>query len=246
VTLTFKIVIFIGALAALPGPVLAGSIHVAAAANLTAAASKLGAECQAQTGVEAVFSYGSTAQLAAQIENGAPFDVFLAADAVHVAQLARRKVIEPGSRAIYANGVLALWIPSPATPVNALADLASARVRVIAVAKPELAPYGSASIDALQHAGLLDRVRSRIVYSENISMAKQYGETGNADAVFTAQSLLLQAPGKVIPVDPKLYTSIAQELGIVAASTHKTDAARFVAFIRGPRGREILSSFGYR
>jgi molybdate transport system substrate-binding protein len=241
VTVTFKIVAFL-----LAGTALQAAINVATASNLTEVAQVLGAQFEARTGIRVVFSYGSTAQLTTQIENGAPYDVFLAADAAHVEQLERRKLLQPHSRAVYATGVLVLWIPSAAPAVNNIKDLGSSSIRVIAVAKPELAPYGSAAIEALRRSGILEAVRSKIVYSDSINMAKQYGATGNADAVFTAWSLVKNAPGHVFQVDATLYRPITQELGLISASAHKTEAARFIEFVLGANGREILTSFGYR
>jgi molybdate transport system substrate-binding protein len=238
VTVTFKYVALL--LAAILFPVSAGQINVAAASNLTEVARTLGSQFEARTGISVVFSFGSTAQLTMQIENGAPFDAFLAADSTHIEQLERKHLLVPGSRARYADGVLALWIPSGS--VTQLQDLVLPQVRVIAVAKPELAPYGAAAMEALRQAGVLDKVRSKIVYSDSISMAKQYGVTGNADAVFTARSLLLNEQGKVIPVNAKL----PQELAIIGASARKTDAAKFTAFVQSPEGRKILTNSGYK
>lgn len=221
-------------------------ITIAAASNLTEVAQVLGTRFESQTGIQAVFSFGSTAQLAQQIENGAPFDIFLAADAEHVQELDRKGLLAPGSRASYADGVLALWMPSASMPVRRIEDLSVPQVRVIAVAKPELAPYGEAAMEALRGAGILDRVKAKIVYSDNISMAKQYGVSGNADAVFTAYSLVLKEQGKVIRIDEKLHRPITQDLGIVAASPHKADAARFTDFVLRGGGPAILSDFGYQ
>lgn len=222
------------------------NINIAAAANLTDVAQVLGTRFEAATGIHPVFSFGSTAQLTQQIENGAPFDVFLAADVEHVQELDGKKLLSPGSRAAYANGVLALWVPSAATPVNRIEDLTSPQVRVIAVAKPELAPYGAASMEALTAAGILDRVKAKIVYSDNISMAKQYGASGNADAVFTAYSLVMKETGKVIRIDEKLHRPITQELGVIAASQHKADAGKFTDFVLHGDGRAILTESGYQ
>lgn len=221
-------------------------ITIAAAANLTEVAQELGARFEAQTGIHVVFSFGSTAQLTQQIENGAPFDVFLAADAEHVQELDRKGLLVPRTRAAYANGVLALWSPSAAVPINRIEDLASPQVRVIAVAKPELAPYGAATMEALRQAGILDKVQAKIVYSDNINMAKQYGASGNADAVFTAYSLVLKERGKVIRIDEKLHSPIIQELGVVATSAHKAEAAKFTDFILHGKGGAILGDFGYQ
>jgi molybdate transport system substrate-binding protein len=219
---------------------------VAAAANLTEVAQELGTGFESETGLHVTFSFGSTAQLTQQIENGGPFDVFLAADAEHVQELDRKGLLVPNSRAAYANGVLALWVPSKAIPINRIDDLTLPQVRVIAVAKPELAPYGAATMETLRQAGILDKVKAKIVYSDNINMAKQYGTSGNADAVFTAYSLVLKEGGKVIRIDEKMHRPITQELGIIGASAHKDDAARFTDFILHGKGRTILGSFGYQ
>jgi molybdate transport system substrate-binding protein len=220
-------------------------INIAAAANLTAIAPELGSRFEAETGIHPVFSFGSTAQLSQQIENGAPFDVFLAADVEHVHELEKKKLLAPGSRAAYADGVLALWVPSTKITVNQIEDLLMPQVHVIAVANPQLAPYGAATIQTLQSAAILEKVRSKIVYADNINMAKQYGATGNADVVFTAYSLVLKENGKVIQISEKLHQPITQDLGIIAASTHKAEAAKFTAFILRGNGRGVLSGSGY-
>ena len=126
-------------------------IVVAAAANLTEAFRALGPIFEAETGVHPVFSFASTAQLAQQIEYAAPFDVFAAADSLHVDQLDRKGLLVAGTRAVYAQGILALWIPPGAkASVKRMEDLTVPEVRVIAMAKPELAPYGEAAVAALK------------------------------------------------------------------------------------------------
>jgi molybdate transport system substrate-binding protein len=222
-------------------------ITIAAAANLTAVFQRLGPQFEGETGIHPIFSFASTAQLAHQIENSAPFDVFAAADAEHVDELDRKGFLVPGSRAVYATGILALWIPPNSNAaVTRIEELTSPSVRVIAVANPELAPYGQATIETLQHAGILASVKSKIVYAENISMAKQYGTSNNADAVFTAYSLVLHETGRVIEVDEKLHQPIVQELGIVAKSRRRDAARKFVQFLVTGTGRSILLNSGYR
>jgi molybdate transport system substrate-binding protein len=219
---------------------------IAAAANLTQVFQQLGPPFEQQTGIHPVFSFGSTAQLARQVENSAPFDVIAAADSQHIDELDRKGLLVPGSRAVYATGVLAVWIPphSHATVTRVL-DLASPTVSIIAVAKPELAPYGEATVATLQRLGIWDAVKSKIVYAENISMAKQFGTSNNADAVFTAYSLVLKESGRVIPVDERLHRPITQELGIVRRSQHSMEARRFVDFLLTGSGRQVLLSYGY-
>jgi molybdate transport system substrate-binding protein len=234
--------------------VLAGVAHgqrrevtVGAAANLSDVFREVGSAFEAASGIHPVFSFASTAQLSVQIENGAPFDVFAAADIEHVEQLEKTGLLTAGSRAVYATGILALWIPPHSKAVvNRPEDLAQPGVKVIALAKPELAPYGMAARETLQKLGIWDKVGPKIVYADNISMAKQYGSSGNADAVFTAYSLVLREPGKVIQVSEALHAPIRQAVGIVAASKHQDAARAFVNFLLTGKGRDILRGSGYR
>lgn len=221
-------------------------LTIAAAANLTDVFKHLGPRFEADTGVHPVFSFASTAQLTQQIENAAPFDVFAAADSEHVAELEQKGMLLAGSRAVYARGVLALWIPAGKAAIERIRDLTRPDVHVIAVAKPELAPYGQATLDTLQNLGIWEQVKPKIVYAENISMAKQYGQSKNADAVFTAYSLVLHETGKIIQVDEALHKPINQELGIVAKSNRQEAARKFVAFLLTGAGKVILASYGYQ
>jgi molybdate transport system substrate-binding protein len=240
------------ALASLSGcrsdqPAAKPELTIAAAANLTDVFKHLGPRFEADTGIHPVFSFASTAQLTRQIENAAPFDVFAAADSQHVAELDQKGMLASGSRAVYARGVLALWIPeSSKAGIQRMQDLTLKGVRVIAIAKPELAPYGQASVDTLVKLGIWERVKPKVVYAENISMAKQYGQSKNADAVFTAYSLVLHEGGKVIQVDEALHKPIDQELGIMAKSNRQEAARKFVAFLLTGAGKVILAGYGYQ
>ena len=230
-----------------PGQTPKREVTVAAAANLSEVFQGLGPRFEAATGIHPVFSFASTAQLALQIENSAPYDVYAAADVEHVEQLEKKGLLVPGSRVVYATGILALWIPpGSAAKIDGLDGLVQPAVKVIALAKPELAPYGLAARETLQRLGIWDRVQSRVVYADNINMAKQYGSSGNADAVFTAYSLVLKEAGKVIRVDEKLHNPIDQALGIVAASKRRDTAQQFVDFLLKGQGRRILGDSGYR
>lgn len=221
-------------------------LTVAAAANLMDVFGEVGRVFQAKTGVEVVFSYGSTAQLATQIDNGAPFDLFAAADAEHVDSLVMTRKLTRDSRAIYALGQLALWMPEgEQSGVHELKDLAGKEIRFIAIAQPELAPYGQATVEVLKGAGLWDAVQPKLVYGTSISMAKQYAASGSANAAFTAYSLVLHEKGTVLKIDPKLYRPIEQAMGIVAASAHQEEAKQFRSFLLGAEGRAILASNGY-
>jgi molybdate transport system substrate-binding protein len=227
-------------------PEPAAQLTVAAAANLTDVLGQVGRAFQAKTGVEVVFSYAATAQLAQQIDNGAPFDLFAAADTEHVDSLVASGKLTAASRAVYAVGQLALWIPKgEQTGVRELQDLKRPQIRFVAVAQPELAPYGQAAIETLKNASLWGAVEPKLVYAASISQAKQLGATGNADAAFTAYSLVLHDAGTVLKIDPRLYRPIEQALAIVATSPQAAQAQQFRAFLLGQEGRSILSQNGY-
>ena len=228
-----------------PPPEKAG-ITVAAAANLTDVFGRVGPRFESATGIHPTFSFASTAQLARQIESDAPFDVIAAADSEHVAELDRKGYLAPESRAVYARGVLALWVPvASKAKIQRVEDLTRPEVQVIAIAKPDLAPYGQASVDALQKLGIWERVQSKVVYAENINMARQYGQSHNADAVFTAYSLVLHEAGQIIKVHASLHKPIDQELGIVAKSKQQDAAKKFIDFLLNGEGKSMLASYGY-
>ena len=240
-------VVLLGSCATQRGPEpVNGALTVAAAANLTAVFSEVGQAFQARTGVAVVFSYGATAQLAQQIDNGAPFDLFAAADTKHVDDLVSTRKLVGESRRVYALGQLALWIPSAEqNEFRELKDLVTPQIRFIAIAQPELAPYGFAAVEALKNAHLWDRVQSKIVYANSVNMAKQLAASGNAEAAFTAYSLVLNERGTVLKIDPHLYRPLEQAMAIVASSARIEEAKKFQSFLAGPEGRAILTKSGY-
>jgi len=219
---------------------------VAAASNLTGVLDEIASNFTKETGARVVISYGSTAQLAQQIENAAPFDVFLAADVGHVDALVQKQYVLPDTRASYARGALALWIPKgDILGVAGLPDLSKRSVRFVSVANPATAPYGKAAVEALRKAKIWTKVEPKVVYATNISMAKQYAGSGNADVALTAYSLVLHEAGKVLLVDPSLYAPIDQALGVVAASKNAATAKRFAAYILDTAGQTVLKTHGY-
>ena len=221
-------------------------LTVAAAANLTDVFSEVGGRFKAKTGVDVIFSYGPTAELAQQIENGAPFDLFAAADTEHIDALVSRGKLTGDSRAVYALGQLALWIPQgERIGIRDLRDLGKQQVRFIAIAQPALAPYGQATVEALKNAGLWGATQRKLVYANSINMAKQMAATGNADVAFTAYSLVLRDSGIVAKVDPTLYRPIQQTLAIVTSSERPGEAKQFRSFLLGLEARAILAEHGY-
>lgn len=216
---------------------------MAAAANLTQVFEEVGKSFTAETQIPVMFSYGPTATLARQVEEKAPFDVFAAADKEHVEALVKSGRIIAGTNAVYGRGQLALWTPKGG--IAQLKDITEPRFKFVAIAQPDLAPYGQAAVETLKAANLWDTVQPKLVYASSISQAKQLAASGNADVAFAAYSLVLKDSGSVLKIDPKLYAPIDQAIGVVADSDHEPEARRFVDFIMGPRGTEILTKNGY-
>lgn len=218
-------------------------IFVAAAANLSDALEELGQRFERTHHIRVIPAYGATGNLARQIQEGAPYDIFAAADVRHVKDLAARNVIDPESVRVYARGRLVLtW--SGDTGIQRIEDLASLAIKRIAIPRPDLAPYGAAAEEALRHAGIWNEVQSKIVYAENVAQAKQYASTGNVDVAFTPLSLI--RPGdRYVEISPGLFSPIEQAIGIVSTSSASRAAHEFVDFITGPEGQAILSQHGY-
>jgi molybdate transport system substrate-binding protein len=214
-------------------------LTVAAAANLTKVFAEMGRDFERDSGIAVVFSFAATGDLTRQAENAAPFDVFAAADVEHIHQLEKEGLVDPGTARVYARGQLALI-----GRVRSLQDLTSDTVRFVAIAKPDTAPYGRAAVEALKASGLWKAVEPKVVYAENINISRQYAATGNADAAFTAYSLVL-GEGQPILIDPKLYSPIEQGMGVLKASAHAAEARRFVEYVMGPAGQRLLEQNGY-
>lgn len=218
-------------------------IIVAAAANLTEAFEEVGGRFTAKTGVRVTNSFGATADLAKQVESGAPFDVFAAADVRHAEALDAKGLLAEGSRAVYARGRLVLWFPRGGGA--RVEDLAGGGVSKVALAKPELAPYGEAAVEALRALDLWGRVEPKVVYAQNVAQAKQFAATGNAEAAFLPRSLIKPDEGAAVLLDAALHRPIDQALGVVRASKNQAAARRFAEFVLGDEGQAILERYGY-
>jgi molybdate transport system substrate-binding protein len=222
------------------------NLTIAAAANLTDAFAELGPKFTDNTGIHVVFSFGATADLAKQIENGAPFDVFTAADTEHVEQLETKGLLTPGSRALYARGRLVMWLP-PGSSLNAdrIQDITAKPFERIAIAKPDVAPYGRATVESLQALGIWNAVAGRVIYGQNVSQTKQYVATGNAEVGFIPLALVKAGEGKYIEVGDELHQPIDQALGIIRESTKQAASQKFINFLMSSDGQELMSRYGY-
>lgn len=234
-------------LALVCGPVLAAeTITIAVASNFSRPAAALAAEFTGTTGVIVRISNGSTGKLYAQIVNGAPFDVFLAADTERPMLLEESGHAVAASRFTYAQGALVLWSRDAPDCLAVLADESSGR---IALANPKTAPYGMAAVEFLDAEGGWEAVSARAVYGENINQTLQFLATGNAIVGFIAKSQLgapqLPEPGCVWEVPVSSHTVIEQQAVLLAHSASNRNARLFVEYLRSDDAREIIGRHGY-
>jgi molybdate transport system substrate-binding protein len=221
-------------------------ITVAAAANLSDAFAALAQQFQTDTGTKVVYNFASTAELSQQVENGAPFDVIAAADVEHIDQLEVKGLFLPGTKAVYARGRLALWTPPGSSArLNQVEDITSPSVDRIAIAKPDLAPYGRAALESLRALNIWQIVEPKIVYGQSVSQAKQYAASGNAQAAFIPVSLIRPNEGSYITVDEKLHAPIRQAIAVLKTSQKQDAARKFVDYVTGEKGQALLRRYGY-
>jgi molybdate transport system substrate-binding protein len=193
-------------------------------------------------------SYGATGKFYAQIKNGAPYDVLLAADDTTPARMATEGLAQTASRFTYAVGKLVLWSKKPGY-VDARGEVLKGSFGKLAIANPKLAPYGVAAQETLQKLGLWRGVQDRIVMGENISQTLQFADTGAADLAFVAMSQTVR-DGKPVGgsswiVPQALYTPIRQDAIVLAQPQDQTATAAFMAYLKSPRAITVIRSFGY-
>jgi molybdate transport system substrate-binding protein len=223
---------------------------IAVAANMKDAFLTIQNEFKADNKADFRVVYGSSGNITAQILNGAPFSLFISADESYPLELVKRKMaVDEGK--VYAIGKIALLSKKSngITLGSSKAELTKAikQANKIAIAKPELAPYGKAAVDYLKAEGLWDLAKDKLVYGDNISMATMYIASGSADLGFTALSLAL-APGiaketQHLVLNPALYEPIRQRM--VLMKNAPRDAVALYQFMQSPKAQSILRSFGY-
>ncbi len=186
------------------------------------------------------FVLGSSGQLAAQIRNGAPYDLFLSASLQYVRELESTGHLVPGSVAVYATGRLGLW--SRDGKVTSLEDLARDSVVHVAIANPGHAPYGLAAKQLLESAGLWKKLQPKIVFAENVRQALQFAERGNADAAILAWTLVHDKGG--IWLSDAHHSPILQAGGVSRRSKRQLEAGKLLQFLRSAAGRQLLGRYG--
>lgn len=221
-------------------------LYVAAASDLTPAFEEVGRSFEQATGIRVVYNFGSTGVLAKQIENGAPVDVFAAANVEFIEALERKGLIIPDTKALYARGRITLWTPPDSKlRVERLEDLARPEVQRVAIANPEHAPYGVAAREALQAAQVWDAVQPKLVFGENVRQTLQYAESGNVDVSIVALSLSVQSKGRWTLVPEELHKPLDQALAVLKSTRRATQARQFAEFINSPQGRPIMRRYGF-
>jgi len=219
------------------------ALKVAAAADLTLAFQEIGKRFEAKTGTPVVFSFGSTGQLAEQIANGAPFDVFAAANVQAIDKLTNEKLVVPETAHVYALG--RIGIATKTKSIQTLNDLLKEDIKKIAIANPDHAPYGLAAKQALQRAGIWEKVQPKMVYGKNIADTLAYIESGNAEAGIVALSLMKTSHIDFHLIEETMHDPIQQAVAVMKATKHREEAKQFVAFLRSAEGQEIMKKYGF-
>jgi molybdate transport system substrate-binding protein len=233
----------------LTSPIRAGEVTVAVASNFAAPMKRIAAEFERASGHRAKLAFGSTGKFYAQIRNGAPFDVFLAADDETPPRLESEGFAVAGSRFTYATGTLALW--SPRTDfVDARADvLKRAEFGKLAIANPRLAPYGAAAVETLTKLKLLPALEPKFVQGENIAQTHQFVASGNAELGFVALSQVIRdgriASGSAWIVPAELHAPIRQEAVLLKPGERNPAAAALLDYLKLPAVKSLIRTFGY-
>ena len=226
----------------------AQEVSIAVAANFTDATRDIVPLFEQATGHRAVVSFGSTGKLYSQIENGAPFEVFLAADSKRPEKAEADGLAVKGSRFTYAMGKLALWSSLSGRFANAEEYLKSAPLTRLAIANPRTAPYGQAAQQVLQHLGLWNNLQARLVRGDSIAQTFQFVASGNAEAGFVALSQVKawkESAGTLWDIPQSYYAPIEQQAVLLKKGESSVAAIAFLDFLKGSKARKVISSYGY-
>jgi molybdate transport system substrate-binding protein len=219
-----------------------GAIVVAAASDMAKIGPAIQVAFRRLHGYEVTFSFGASGQLAEQVRQGAPFDVYLSAARSYCEPLQQDGLLDGECRP-YALGRLVAW--SRDTAIQSLDDLRQNGNLRIVLANPRYAPYGLAAEQALRSAGIWDGIEPQLVYADSVSHAFQMAKTGNADVALVAIALVKEEGGNSLPVDAALHEPIEQVAAVLNSSAKKDIARAFVAYLSGPESRRLLETYGF-
>lgn len=229
-------------------PVQSQPVRVAAAADLSVAFKEVGAAFEAKTGKKVSFSYGASGLLAKQVSQGAPFDVFAAANVSYVDDAVKSGECLGDTKKTYAQGHLVMWAKDKDKLPKSLEELRDPKFTKISIAHPEHAPYGKAARQALEKAGVWDDVHKRLVLGENVQQTLQFAQTGNADVTITALSLALTAGGPYVSIDTSMHDPLDQAMVVCKGGPgggKTNEAKQFEEFVGSPDGRAIMRKHGF-
>jgi len=223
-------------------------LTIATAANMQFAMEEITRSFTTESGIECQTILGSSGKLTAQISEGAPYDLFVSADMKYPNELFRNGLTK-GEPQIYANGKLVLWSLTDGIEPS-IETLSSNSITHIAMANPKTAPYGSASEEVIKYYQIYESIEKKLVHGESVSQTNQFISSGAAEIGFTAKSVVLSPlminKGRWIELDSRTYPPIHQGIVILTNRNDFLEEARlFHEFIFSPKGREILSKFGY-
>ncbi len=219
---------------------------VSVAANLRPVMESLSPQIQQEIGVPVIYNYGASGKLAQQIEQGAPVDVFLSANARYVDELVQQGWLISESEQTFAIGRLVMWSRDPAILLTDLTSLTSPDVRRIAIANPDHAPYGMAAKEALMSAGLWDLIQPKLIFGEDVYQSYQFAHSGNADVAIVPLSLVIDdATGRWVSVPAEFYAPLQQVAAIVARTELTGPAQQLIQILTGPMGQKVLRQRGY-
>jgi molybdate transport system substrate-binding protein len=221
-------------------------LRVAAASDLRVAFEDMGKQYEAKTGRKVDFTFAATGLLEKQLEQGAPFDVFAAANITFVDDAIKNGACDGATKALYGIGRLAVWTKGT-DKAPSLADLANEKYKRIAIANPDHAPYGKAAKEALMKAGVWDKIQGRLVFGENVEQTKQFAQSGNADAAIIGLSSALAATdGVYTSVDPSMHAPLEQALVVCKGKGGPRDRAKdFATFVQSAEGRATMNKHGF-
>lgn len=234
----------------------AEEITVAAASDLQYALREIAQNYEKKSGNTVKLTFGSSGALSAQIENGAPFDLFFSADASYPETLVKNNAADGKTLVRYARGILVLWIAKEEPMSGMIAGLAmadlnnltAAGIKKIAIANPQHAPYGRAAVSALKNAGVYEKISGKLVMGENVSQAAQFAESGNAQAALLplslAQAPALRERGRYLMVQPNLYAPIVQAAVVTKQARNPAAADGFLRYVLHD-GVLILRKYGF-
>ena len=224
-------------------------VQVAVAANFVAPMQKIAAEFEKDTGYKAQLAFGATGKFYAQIRNGAPFEILLAADDTTPEKLEKEGAGVAGSRFTYAIGTLVLWSAKAGYVDDKGEVLGKGDFKFVSIANPKLAPYGQAAIETLTALKLLEAIQTKFVQGENIAQTHQFVATGNAELGFVALSQVMKegkiAEGSTWIIPSNLYRPIRQDAVLLENGRNKPAAAALLQYLAGAKSKTIIKSYGY-